>query len=413
MSVLRTGSFAALALILGSCDGGAALEFEGELGVRTDAAFVADIPAVAVSIGGGDERWFLVDTGAPFTALDSDLYRFPDGPRDVALFAFDLEFPRLEAVVFDVLPANAAPLPLGGLLGGDILSHFALTCDRAGGQLWLDGPVTAGAAGPPIAVSAEVKGGGRAFAPGSCPGGCGVIDLPASRFLVTASVEDLERPLRLLVDTGASDVVVTEAVIDELADAGRPRLDGVTVTTAAGPIVAYVTRVWELDLGSGARRQSVPVLVLPDPDFFAVLEDEVGERVDGIVGEGFFRHFVTTVDYPGRQLLLAPYPDDSHLPPGRYASLGFSLSREGDTWRTAAIQAGSGAEAAGITAGEIVAAIDGAAISDLSGSEIDALIELLVPGAPVEVELDRGGAPVAFNLEVIDLLPPFTRPGAS
>ena len=405
---------AALAVSLGlGCGAGDSIAFEGETGVPTGAEFIADIPAVAVSIGGGDERWFLVDTGAPFTALDSDEYLFPDGKRRVSLAAFELEFPRLDAVVFDVLPGDLVTPPLGGLIGGDILSHFALSLDRAAGSVWLDGPVEAGDAGPAIAIDADVAGGGRGVVPGSCPGGCGSIDLPPSRMLITARVEDLDRPLRLLVDTGATDVVLTDEVLDQLPGADRPRLDGVTVSTATGPIVAYVTRVWELDLGSGARRQSVPVLVLPDPSFLDPLEAEVGEPIDGIIGEGFFRHFLTTVDYPGRQLILAAYPDSSHLPPGKYVSLGFTLAREGDAWRTDSIEPGSDAETQGIVSGEIVRAIDGAAIGALEGSEIDALIESLAPGSAVAIELERDGSPVLLSVDVLDLLPPYCPPEGS
>jgi hypothetical protein len=315
--------------------------------------------------------------------------------------------------VFDVLSTEESALPIGGLFGGDVLSFFALTVDRAREQAWLDGPVSGATTSAPVVVPGDVKGGGLGLVPGSCPGGCGRIELPPSRFLVTARVEDHAEPLRLLVDTGASQVVFTEELFERLGDAGRPRLDGVTVSTAVGPVVAYLTRVWELDLGNGARRSSVPALVLPDPEFFTALEDEVGERVDGIVGQGLLRNFVYTVDYPGRELVLAAYPDDSHLPPGEYASLGFTLSHDGSAWRIATIEDGSDAAAQGVVPGEIVAAIAGVDIAGLAAAEIDDMIEAMAPGELVSVTLDRQGVLAELTLEVHDLLPPFTAPGGN
>jgi predicted metalloprotease with PDZ domain len=157
----------------------------------------------------------------------------------------------------------------------------------------------------------------------------------------------------------------------------------------------------------------VPALVLPDPEFFTALEDEVGERVDGIVGQGLLRNFVYTVDYPGRELVLAAYPDDSHLPPGEYASLGFTLSHDGSAWRIATIEDGSDAAAQGVVPGEIVAAIAGVDIAGLAAAEIDDMIEAMAPGELVSVTLDRQGVLAELTLEVHDLLPPFTAPGGN
>lgn len=413
MRFRRVSPFAAIAVAvaLPACGSDFSLEVAGDPGTPVNAVFVSDIPAIPGSVGGGPEQYFLVDTGAPFTALDSDSYAFPDGKRTISLGGFGVEFPHLDAVVFDVLSTEGSSLPIGGLIGGDVLSFFAVTVDRAGGQAWLDGPLVGATTAEPVSVSGDVKGGGRGAVPGSCPRGCGAIELPPSRFLVTAVIEQLDEPVRLLVDTGASEVVFTQDLLDRLGDAGRPRLDGVTVSTAVGPVVAYLTRVWELDLGNGARRSSVPALVLPDPTFFQVLDSEVGEHVDGIVGEGFLRHFVFTVDYPGRELHLAAYPDESHLPPGEYASLGFTLTHDGAAWRTAAIEPDSDAAAQGVVTGEVVEAIDGESIAALEAADIGERIEALTPGDPVVVTLDRAAGPIDLTLEVLDLLPPFTTPG--
>lgn len=401
------------AAALAACGSDFTLEVVGEPGTPVNATFVSGIPAIPGSVGGGPEQWFLVDTGAPFTALDTDAYAFPDGLRTVSLAGFGVEFPTLDAVVFDVLSTEGSQLPIGGLVGGDVLSFFAVTVDRAGGQAWLDGPLEGADTLAPLTVAGDVKGGGRGAVPGSCPRGCGTVELPPSRFLVTATVEDLDEPVRLLVDTGASEVVFTDELLDRLGDAGRPRLDGVTVSTAVGPVVAYLTRVWEVDLGNGARRASVPALVLPDPDFFRVLDDEVGEHVDGIIGQGLLRHFVYTVDYPARELHLAAYPDDSHLPPGEYASLGFTLELVGGDWQTATIEPGSDAEAQGVMVGEIVSAIDGEPLAGLDAAAINQRIESMTPGDTAVVTLDRAGIATELTLEVLDLLPPFNNPGGS
>ena len=67
-----------------------------------------------------------------------------------------------------------------------------------------------------------------------------------------------------------------------------------------------------------------------------------------------------------------------------------------------------------MVAGEVVDSIDGVDIRGLTDAgEIEALIDELRPGAPVDLVFDRAGVATTVTIEVFDLLPPFTNPGGA
>ena len=134
------------------------------------------------------------------------------------------------------------------------------------------------------------------------PGDFGVSKAP---FLVTdplpiVSVEIQGRPIYALIDTGADMFMLDTEVA---AAMGVKPLASMTGTFAGGKQAEVgFGRVESLKIGQ-VTLKAVPVSILPTQRFsqgFAAGKYTIG----GIVGTGVLKQFLSTVDYPGEQLIL-------------------------------------------------------------------------------------------------------------
>lgn len=400
------------ALVVAACGGDDALEYDGVAGRPISASFAGWVPSVGASADGVGGT-LLLDSGAPLTLLDNDHFTaLDDGVHTVDLTAGELGFPGLPVLAFDVINYTQSREPsLDGLIGGDILGAFAFSLDYAGGRIWLDDAerelpdqADPAALDGAIEVEADVAGGGVFGIPG------GTREVGATRFLVQAEVEDLPEPFWVLVDTGASSVVLANEVVDLLTAEGRPRLDGVTVGTAEGAQTAYFTRVGSMRLGDGAL-DSVPVLVLPDDGLFESVSAEVDRQVLAVVGGTYLRWFLATLDYPGGRLILRPYRDTSHVDPDEFVGVGFEMDPSANQWRVSTVYPGTDAEAEGLEVGEVVYSLDGREISGLGSADVDAVVAGFGLGEELPVGIERDGAMTEVLVRVEDLLPAFVSPG--
>lgn len=399
------------ALVVAACGGDDSLEWQGSAGRPTAASFAGWVPSVAATVDGAAGT-LLCDSGAPLTLLDDDHFSgLPEGEHDIDLVVGALGFPDLPVLSFDVIsyPQSRQP-PLDGLIGGDVLGAFAFSLDYAGGRVWLDDqeralPAEVDGAGldGEIALDAAIAGGGVVGIPGAAR------EVGATRFLVEAEVEDLPEPFWVLVDTGASSVVLASEVMDLLAEDGRPRLDGVTVGTAEGAELAYFTRVWSLRLGAAAL-ESVPVLVLPDDGIFESVSQEVDRRVLAVVGGTYLRWFLATLDYPRERLVLRPYRETSHIDPEEFVGVGFEMEPSANQWRVSTVYPGTDAAAEGLEVGEVVYSLDGQEIAGLGEGEVDAVVAGFGLGDELPVGIERAGAMTEVLVSVEDLLPAFVSP---
>ncbi len=399
------------ALVVAACGGDDALEYDGVAGRPTSASFAGWVPSVGASADGVGGT-LLLDSGAPLTLLDNDHFTaLDDGVHTVDLTAGELGFPGLPVLAFDVINYTQSREPsLDGLIGGDILGAFAFSLDYAGGRIWLDDAerelpdqADPAALDGAIETEADVAGGGVFGIPG------GTREVGATRFLVQAEVEDLPEPFWVLVDTGASSVVLANEVVDLLTAEGRPRLDGVTVGTAEGAQTAYFTRVGSMRLGDGAL-DSVPVLVLPDDGLFESVSQEVDRQVLAVVGGTYLRWFLATLDYPGGRLILRPYQDTSHVDPDEFVGVGFEIDPSANQWRVSTVYPGTDAEAEGLEVGEVVYSLDGREISGLGSADVDAVVAGFGLGEELPVGIERDGAMTEVLVRVEDLLPAFVSP---
>lgn len=97
------------------------------------------------------------------------------------------------------------------------------------------------------------------------------------------------------------------------------------------------------------------------------------DRTAGNLGIGVLGRFRLITDYPGDRLWLVPDAEAvaAEFPRDR---LGMTLRRVGDEVRVIRVAPGSPAEAAGWTAGETIAAIDGVAAADLDAEALRAVV---------------------------------------
>ena len=404
------------AVVVGAACGDGGLDYDGEPGQPTPASFDFWVPVIDVTAGEVTGE-VVVDTGAPFTVLDRDVYALNDGTANVELDAFGLRFPSYPVISYDVFDQSIGGH--AGLLGGDLLSHFALSIDYHGERVWLrDGGaselpngVASTAVEPAVEVPFDLRGGGRALVPGDCPGGCGTVSIDRTRVLAQVWLEDRADPEWFLVDTGASATVLPEATVTELGDPNRPRLNGVSVATVNGIVSAYFTRVASVQLVAGdgvvAAQSSQPVLVIPGWDLFDAIEAETGVHVRGLIGGSFLRHFLATVDYSQRVLRLARFTDQSHVDPDEFVRVGFTLSNTSGQWLVGDVYTGTDAAAAGLTSGDLVVEIDGVDITGLDELAVGELFARFGLGDSVPVGIDVAGEVQIVDVIVEDLLPAY------
>lgn len=397
--------------LVAACGGDDGLEYQGTAGQPMAASFAGWVPSIDATADGASGT-LLLDSGSPLTLLDNDHFTaLDDGEHEVDLATGDLGFPGLPVLAYDVISyAQSREPALDGLIGGDVLGAFAVSFDYAGERVWLedvDSELPAGADAAAleeaIEVDADLAGGGVVGIPGATR------EVGATRFLVEAEIEDLADPVWVLVDTGASSVVLAGSVMAELATEGRPRLDGVTVGTADGAKIAYYTRLWRLRLGA-SEEDSLPVLVLPDDGIFDAIGDEVGRPVAAVVGGSYLRWFLATLDYLDRRLVLRRYRDPTHIDPDEFIGVGFEMEPSADQWRVSTVYPGTDAAAEGIEAGEVIYTLDGTEIGGLTAGEIDEVVAPFQLGDELPVGVERGGTMTEVLVQVEDLLPAFVSP---
>jgi hypothetical protein len=404
-------------------------EYQGMAGQRVDAVFEAFVPLIELrQAGDTTPHRFLVDTGAPFTLFDRD--SFPalgqDGLHTLDVEAFGLSFPSYPVISYDLFPVNPDdPSAPSGIVGGDLLRHFALSLDYHGAQVWLSDPFDPDAnqdlpVGSRASLPMIVRGGGYSGVPGDCAPkpSCGVVEVPATRILMQAVLEAETAPVWVLVDSGASSVVLDDdyfATLDAASE-GRPRLLGQRVLTVEGYVTAFQSRLWRMTLrgASGdassqeaATLENVPVMVIPGSTLLHSLSVEVHRPVQALVGGTLLRHFLTTIDYPAETLHLSPYQDKSHIPPNEFVGVGFTLESVGLDWQVLDVFAGTDAATQGLAPGQVVTKIGDVSIVGKPVSAVEAEFAKYKLGEKMPVSVRVSGELQLREVLVENLLPDY------
>jgi hypothetical protein len=377
-------------LATAACGGG--FDYEGVAGKPQPATFPSLVPVAPVAVDGAAAQSFGLDTGAPGTLLDTRAYPSRSlGSGDADLDALGLRFPRVAAQTGSYFSSDDA---LRGLVGANVLQHFAFSLDYKGARAWLSDPL-----GPtPDDLGAEAE-----------------VDVPfelqgAARVLLQVTIEG-QAPVWALLDTGATAVTLEETLFAQLGDTeGRPRLDGLKVSTVYGIVPGFWTRAWRAAV-AGASVDDVQAIVVPGSTLFSSLSSETGKDVRVLIGGKFLRSFFTTIDYQAGMVRLARYADPTHIDPDEWVRPGFRLMLHGDDWRVGTVYPDTDAAAKGILEGDLVEQIDGMAIAGLASDAVDALLRGHAAGTTVRVDLLRGAQTIVVQVLVEDLLPHYPPPG--
>jgi hypothetical protein len=395
----------ALALLLSACgseDRGAGSE---RFFARGAASFSGGVPSVTVAVNGGADKRFALDTGVPVTTLETGSFpSLATGSTLVRLAMLGRSFGAVDAALGPGLGAD-------GFIGGSFLRFFALGIDYQNRTVALSssfepsdfytGADLLPATDLPIRIGGELQG------------------APSFRLLARAFFEGQAQPSWVIIDTGASTVVLRQALFDRLqaATPGRPILAGVPTFIASGETYTVLSRVWRIRLtGPSAGDPEVavddiPVDVIPDSaSFLTTLTQELGVTVEANIGGSMLRNFFVTVDYPASRLRLARYRSESHIDPNEFVTAGFYLAPIADQWVISWVLRGSDAESKGLRGGDQVDDLGGTALRGLSAAAVDALMNGRRPGTTLEVGYTRAGVVGRVEVKVYDALPSFPPP---
>ncbi len=351
------------------------LSFTGTPGQPSGAEVFSNVFILPVKVGATSSR-ALIDTGAPITIFDPGALpseSLPSGQGPVAQFqAAGLTFSQASVVGAPlnlVLPSGR----LAGIVGGDLLCHFATSFN------YRDATVTLGEASPPARVGTsaqvpiEVQGGGVGSI--SLGTGSATVTIPPTRVAVTATLEGTAHAF--VVDTGASYSVVTPAIFDALVKDGRKVIDMLGAQTVMGAIGTRVARSKSIVLG-GLEVQGAVISAL-DSTLLTQLGREVGHPVDGLIGGNFLREFYVTVDYASGQLRLSRYDSRAHIA-DEFTRVGAALQEIPNhpagtaRYQVGRLFVGSDAAAKGLAVGTKVLKIDGTALELLAPTAADTLL---------------------------------------
>ncbi|MDQ0837033.1 aspartyl protease family protein [Sphingomonas faeni] len=170
---------------------------------------------------------------------------------------------------------------------------------------------------------------------------------------------------RFRIDTGSgSELVVSSPAVQQHGlrkchPVGVQRTSGSGI---GGTTTAYMTRSDDLKIGAirfdhfVANLSSQKIGAFADPSY------------TGNIGGGLLKRYVVTFDYPGQTIYFQRRPDvvdDT----GTYERAGISIQAVASGLAIGEVVAGGPAEAAGLRAGDVLSAVDGAksAVTDLSG----------------------------------------------
>jgi predicted aspartyl protease len=243
---------------------------------------------------------FILDTGAGTSLLSSDLAKklnikiistkegqSAGGKISVSLAkvdSFAVGQAKLDDVDVGIVDLSHIAKTIGTKIDGDVgynfLKHFRITIDYHDCEIRFDEPRRIERLGR--SAKAEVR--------------MRLASLAKPLLLVQVHANG-HGPFQFAIDTGTS----TTAIAPELAQQVGLESSPVGPLTTGGAQVNVTAGTLESFQVGRARIDNLVVVVA---DFFSMLSQAVGVRLDGIVGYNFLRNFRVVIDYPGEKFRL-------------------------------------------------------------------------------------------------------------
>ena len=254
---------------------------------------------VPVEVNGQGPFEFILDTGAGTSLIATELAdklkvkllgskqgQSAGGAVSVSLAKLDsvsvgnAQLPDVDVGIVDLKHIGATVgAKIDGDLGYNFLKRFRVSIDYEKCQLRLDDP-----------RKLDV------FNRGGTEVGLRLAN-PAKPLILVDVHANRQGPFQFAIDTGTSTTAITPELAKRLGVAASPIGQG----TTAGAHVAVTAGMLDSFMVGGAKTEKMSVVVA---DFFAVLSEAVGARLDGIVGYNFLRNYKVVIDYPNERLSL-------------------------------------------------------------------------------------------------------------
>jgi predicted aspartyl protease len=253
-----------------------------------------------VQVNGDGPFEFILDTGAGTSLLSSDLAKklkikiistkegqSAGGKISVSLGKVDslaVGQAKLDDVDVGIVDLTHIGNTIGTKIDGDVgynfLKHFRITIDYQDCEIRLDEPRPIERLGRPAKAEVPMR----------------LASLAKPLLLVDAHANG-QGPFQFAIDTGTS----TTAIAPELAQhLGLKSSPVGPLTTGAAQVNVTAGTLESFKVG----RAGVDDLVVVVADFFAMLSQAVGAKLDGIVGYNFLRNFRVVMDYPSEKFRL-------------------------------------------------------------------------------------------------------------
>ena len=254
-----------------------------------------------VEVNGEGPFEFILDTGAGTSLLSSELGKKLDikilgskegqsagGAISVALAKLSslaVASVKLDNIDVGVVDLSQIGKTVGAEIDGDLgynfLKHFRITLDYRRNEIRLDDPKRFEPAGRSRAVTEVAL----------------RLASPAKPLILVDVYANGRGPFQFAIDTGTSTTAITPELAKQLGVANSPigpaTTGGAQVDVTAGFLPSFQV--------GGASIANLTVVVA---DFFAMLSNAIGTKLDGIVGYNFLRNYKVVLDYPNETLSL-------------------------------------------------------------------------------------------------------------
>jgi predicted aspartyl protease len=170
---------------------------------------------------------------------------------------------------------------IDGDLGYNFLKHFRVAIDYSNSEIRFDDPkrVESFRRSPKTEVPIRLAN-------------------PAKPLILVDVYANGRGPFQFAIDTGTSTTAITPELAKDLSLSTKPIGAG---TTAGAHVDVTAGALNSFQLGA-AKIDNMAVVVA---DFFAMLSNAIGAKLDGIVGYNFLRNYKVVIDYPNETLSLS------------------------------------------------------------------------------------------------------------
>jgi predicted aspartyl protease len=253
-----------------------------------------------VKVNGRGPFDFIFDTGAGTSLLSSDLAKQLEvktigskegqsagGKVSVSLAKVDslaVGDAKIDDVDVGIVDLAHIGKTIGTKIDGDLgynfLKHFRLAIDYSTCELRLDDPHRLQNFGRTAQTEVPIR-----------------LASPAKPLILIDVRANSRGPFQFAIDTGTSTTAITPELAKELGVSSSP-IGAATTGGAHVDVTAGTLKSFQV---GGVMTDSMPVIVA---DFFAMLSQAIGAKLDGIVGYNFLRNYKVVIDYPNERFSL-------------------------------------------------------------------------------------------------------------